>query len=247
MKHDHVRDRLGDYLEGALPLRDRALVDSHLDGCERCLGELGDLRATVRMLRALSAVDEPIDVTAAVMRRIAAGEAEPTWWQRLVDVVDVWARPRALVAVAVGASALAGVLIFEPERLAGDLALQPEPPRGDAVAASPLRPAAFFERAPGALRASDLAAPDRSQATDSRGLSGTRVLGLPPHVELPLLEGDPMLEARTFAELRRRGLVNPRVQSKADLFSDFMREREGGFPSGLGPHVSTSVNYPGPQ
>lgn len=253
MKHNDVRDRLGDYLEGALPLRDRALVDAHLDDCELCLRELDELRATVRMLRALSAVDEPADVTALVMRRIAAGEAEPSWWQRFLDAVDVWARPRALVAVAVGASALAGVLIFDPAVLRSGVPQPAGPLAGD-----PLAPRAFqrplqLERELGASRAPHDADLEAAQSVEVRVLRPVRVPGLPPHVDLPLLEDDPMLRARTIAELRRRGLVNPRVQTKADVYNDFLLRQRQGLPRpSLGPPAfdavqSTPVNYPSAQ
>lgn len=252
MKHDDVRERLGDYLEGALALRDRALVDAHLDDCECCLHELEDLRTTVRMLRVLSAVDEPADVTAVVMRRIVGGEAEPTWWQRFVGVVDAWARPRALVAVAVGATAVAGVLVFVPEGLNGSSSLLRGPvPGTTVVTAQRLRPSVILERELGASRAPE-------QSRDETTPPGPRVLwltgapGLPPHVELPLLEGDPMLKARTLAELRRRGLVNPLVQSKADFYREWMRERQAFQGPPLGPPLvgqvdSTPVAYPAAQ
>lgn len=253
MKHDDVRERLGDYLEGALALRDRALVDAHLDVCEPCLRELDDLRTTVRMLRALSAVDEPADVTAVVMRRIVAGEAEPSWWQRFVDVVDAFARPRALVAVAVGATALAGVLIFDPDGLQGPSPLVPTPAPGPNLATlNGNRPILTLERELGAARAPQAPSSERVDVPEPRVLQWTVAPGLPPHVELPLLEGDPMVTARTLAELRRRGLVMPLVQSKADVYREWMRQRQAfeGPPLGppaFGPVDSTPVAYPAAQ
>jgi hypothetical protein len=223
VNHRDVRDRLGDYLEGALALPDRALVDAHLDECDACLCELGELRTTVRMLRALSAVDEPADVTAVVMRRIAEGEAQPTWWQRFVDVVDVWARPRALAAVAVGATALAGVLIFEPDMLRGGSpelrAVQP----GSGLAARP--PVANDRRLLGTGRFE----PDPVVETvgqSVRVLAPPRLEGLPPHIELRLLRGDPMLQARSLQELFARGIAQPRVYSSADLYGELMHRRQ---------------------
>ena len=53
MKHAEVRERLGPYLEGELPLQQRALVDAHLDSCEPCAEELRELRGTIELLHRL--------------------------------------------------------------------------------------------------------------------------------------------------------------------------------------------------
>lgn len=250
MKHDDVRDRLGDYLEGALALRDRALVDAHLDVCHVCLRELDELRTTVRMLRALSAVDEPADVTAEVMRRIIAGEAEPSWWQRFVDVVDAWARPRALVAVAVGATALAGVLIFDPDGLQGPRPALPAPD-GNVASVQGFGPTLVLTRPVGASRALQAPPRETAEASGPHVLRLSRAPGLAPHVDLTLLESDPMRKAPTLVDLRRRGLVNPMVQSTADFYREYMRQRQAFQGPALGPPVaafgpvdSTPVAYP---
>jgi len=250
VNHRDVRDRLGDYLEGALALPDRALVDAHLDECDACLRELGELRTTVRMLRALSAVDEPADVTAVVMRRIAEGEAQPSWWQRFVDVVDVWARPRALAAVAVGATALAGVLIFEPDLLRGA-------PEHEVLPRSNLTGTVTLEAA-GARRLVGTGRFESDPGVETavrtvRVLQAPRLDGLPPHLELRLLRDDPMLQARSMRELMERGMVQPRVYSSADFYGDFMRRRQPSPARELDPTPSfpalqsTPVNYPAAQ
>lgn len=251
MNHRDVRDRLGDYLEGALALPDRALVDAHLDECEGCLHELAELRTTVRMLRALSAVDQPVDVTAAVMRRILEGEAQPSFWERFVDLIDVWARPRALVAVAVGATALAGVLIFEPDLLRERRPAQPE---GASIATGPAAlPLPATPRLVGAGRSAS-GPPLELVGHTVRVLQPPQLEGLPPDVEWRLLRGDPILHARSLRELRARGLVQPRVYSAADLYGELMQRQRPLPEADLGPRMpasiplqSTPVSYPAGQ
>ena len=106
MKHGEVRDRLGSYLEGDLPLQQRALVDAHLDACPNCAGELKELRGTIGLLRGLADVTPPRGFASSVIARIQAGEAEPTLWVRLLDGLDLMLHSRPLaLALAGGASA----------------------------------------------------------------------------------------------------------------------------------------------
>lgn len=55
-----VLDRLSDYLDDELPPAERAAVETHLRGCEGCARFGGELRATVRALKAhLGAAELP--------------------------------------------------------------------------------------------------------------------------------------------------------------------------------------------
>lgn len=65
-----------EYLEGALPARERARLESHLRGCGACAGYLDQMRHTIRVSGRLS----PDDITSAqhdalidVFRRWKAG------------------------------------------------------------------------------------------------------------------------------------------------------------------------------
>jgi len=108
MKHGEVRGRLGSYLEGDLPLQQRALVDAHLDACPNCAQELKELRGAIGLLRALPEVAPPAGFASSVIARIQAGEAEPTLWVRLLDGLDLMLHSRPLaLALAGGAAAVA--------------------------------------------------------------------------------------------------------------------------------------------
>jgi hypothetical protein len=231
VKHRDVRDRLGDYLEGALPLEDRALLDAHLDACDGCASELEDLRTTVRLLRALSAIDEPADVTAAVMRRLAEGEGQPTLWTRVLDSLDAWARPQTLVAVAVGAAALAGVVIFRPDGMPRPM--RPSEPQLHVVeqaATRPLRAALpspiLLERALGTARAPEPPEAEQSADAQARPFVIVRAPRMPFHLPMPRgFAGSAFADPDAFAdvEVLAHGLRQP--HTAADLYTQLMEQR----------------------
>jgi anti-sigma factor RsiW len=64
---------LTDYLEGAIPANDRAVIDAHLSTCEGCTRALDQLRRTIRAAGALTPDDVPQD------QRQALREAFKEW------------------------------------------------------------------------------------------------------------------------------------------------------------------------
>lgn len=90
---------MADYLEGHLALTDRALFDAHLDACSECSNEISEMRATIAMLRELPEPRVPGDFTANVMRRIRAGEATPTLFDRLGRFFESITSPGVLAPV----------------------------------------------------------------------------------------------------------------------------------------------------
>jgi hypothetical protein len=117
MKHAEVRDRLGPYLEGDLPLQQRALVDAHLDGCPSCAEELKELRGTIGLLRSLPEIEPPTGFARSVVARIEDGEGQPTFWIRLLDALDMLLRSRGL-ALGAAAGGVAVLALLAPGRLA---------------------------------------------------------------------------------------------------------------------------------
>jgi hypothetical protein len=111
MKHGEVRGRLGPYLEGDLPLQQRALVDAHLDACPSCAEELTELRGTIGLLRSLPDVEPPPGLARSVVARIREGEAQSTRWVRILDGLDALLRSRSLVLVASAAGMVALALL----------------------------------------------------------------------------------------------------------------------------------------
>ncbi len=110
MNHRNVRTRLSEYLNGDLALSDRALFDAHLDRCERCSGELRELRETVALLRGLPPQELPAHFAQRVMERLRAGEGRPSRLGRLGEAFAELVRPS--VAGPVAALAAAAWVVF---------------------------------------------------------------------------------------------------------------------------------------
>ncbi len=112
MTHAKLLARLSDYLDGELPLSERARVDRHLDGCERCRRELRELRETVALLRRLPEPDPPADFADAVMRRIRAAEGRRSWLARWRRAARAAMEPRLSAPIAALAATALVVLLL---------------------------------------------------------------------------------------------------------------------------------------
>lgn len=112
MNHAVLTEHLADYLEGDLALDKRALVDAHLDSCETCAQEVREMQQTIRLLRALPQPEVPPMITANVMRRIRAGETQPSFLERIQRMFGGVLEPSfVLPASAVAVAALVVVVI----------------------------------------------------------------------------------------------------------------------------------------
>lgn len=68
---------LMDYLEGVLPLDQRAALDAHVAGCPRCVAFLSSYRETPRLLREATAAPLPRDIQASLRAFLRAQRALP--------------------------------------------------------------------------------------------------------------------------------------------------------------------------
>jgi hypothetical protein len=144
MTHAEVRARLGDYMEGDLPLARRALVDAHLESCTECATRLQQLRITVDAVRALENPEPPPQLAAAVLARIAAGEGRPNTLERFAARFSWLASGRrATPAIAAAAAAVLLVWLYAPRQ--GPVAVPPLQDQlsqqGDLIGASAADPA----------------------------------------------------------------------------------------------------------
>lgn len=110
MNHAVVTEHLADYLEGDLALDLRALVDAHLDTCSDCALEVREMQQTIRILRALPEPETPPMIAANVMRRIRAGETEPSFFERIARVLGGVLEPSFVLPAS--AMAVAALVIF---------------------------------------------------------------------------------------------------------------------------------------
>lgn len=156
MNHLDAQNSMADYLDGDLPLEQRARFDAHLDTCEECVHELEQLRQIPYLLKGLPEVEPPAMLTHDVMRKIRLGEAEPRLWDRVGDFFAELASPG--IAIPAGAMVAAfflavtsGQFEWSPVRTtprsaviaqsASASSLAPIPREAAALASEILRPA----------------------------------------------------------------------------------------------------------
>jgi anti-sigma factor RsiW len=58
---------LSDYLDGAIPQPDRAVIDDHLAACDGCTRVVDQLRQTIRIAGTLTPDDVPIEQRDALL------------------------------------------------------------------------------------------------------------------------------------------------------------------------------------
>jgi anti-sigma factor RsiW len=119
--HADIQRCMADYLEGDLSLGKRALFDAHLDACVDCSGELSEMRGTIALLRRLPTSEPPANLADNVMRRLAEGEGQPGWLDRMerwfADLSSAVASPRFALPLTAVAAGLAVVLVTGDGRL----------------------------------------------------------------------------------------------------------------------------------
>jgi anti-sigma factor RsiW len=117
----HPEDLLAEYVDGALADRDRAAVDAHLAGCDRCREEISLARASRASLRELPEVHAPVGSASRALREAGS---PGTGLSR--TGVAAAARPPRLARwiPAAAAAALIGLLVLTVPRL-GDHATTP--------------------------------------------------------------------------------------------------------------------------
>jgi anti-sigma factor RsiW len=130
MTCDEVRDRMDDYVDGALEEAPFQEMELHLAGCVECRAEERALRRLLARAAALPAERSPSrDLWPGIAARL--DKPRPTWW-----------RPRSMVGWGAGlAAAAAGVVLALSAALLA-------PPRG-------LSPSSWPSLAPAALRSED--------------------------------------------------------------------------------------------
>ncbi len=118
MNHADVKKNLADYLEGDLPPATRARVDAHLDDCLECAEEVDAMQQTIRLLRTLPEPETPPMIAANVMRRIRAGETEPSFLARMTRSIGRTFEPTfVLPASAVAVAALVAMFVQDPSAM----------------------------------------------------------------------------------------------------------------------------------
>ena len=99
----HVGERLTDLIDGRLDPAEAAEVTRHLDSCEACRTELGDLQALRTLLRSVEIPEPRATFWGRLEARLAQERARVTrrrWWGRILVPSAVAAIGAAVLALA---------------------------------------------------------------------------------------------------------------------------------------------------
>ncbi len=111
MECSEVQKRLSAYRESAVPPAEKALIDEHLKGCERCSEALAELERTIAYVQGLGEVEPPPWLTQKVMARVRAeAEGKRSLLRRLFYPIQI---KLPLEAVAVVLVAVAVIYVFK--------------------------------------------------------------------------------------------------------------------------------------
>lgn len=94
----HPEGSLAGYVDGTLPQHDRAAVDTHVAGCDRCRGEVRLARGARAALGALPEVPAPPGIAVRALEEAGAGRAA-----RAADGTPRWYRFAGIAAAAAAA------------------------------------------------------------------------------------------------------------------------------------------------
>lgn len=83
---NHPEALLAEYVEGALDPEERARVEAHLSGCERCAREVDLARAARASLTGLPQLEAPAGLGLAVRRRARSAPGTPLAWRMAASV-----------------------------------------------------------------------------------------------------------------------------------------------------------------
>jgi len=75
MKHDDIRHRLSEYIDGSVTPEERAAIEAHLKTCPQCSSALEELRKTIEHVKTIEEIEPPSWMTQKIMATVRA-EAE---------------------------------------------------------------------------------------------------------------------------------------------------------------------------
>jgi len=226
MNHESVRARLSALIDGALPAREAADVETHLRDCTPCRADLAQMRATVRVLREVEPVQVPEGFAAGVrgrIERLPHGAAPWSRWR------VAWPSIRWSWKAAAAAASVALVAIF-----AANLAREmmpasrlPKAVEGDRARGGDRRDASNAETNSRVNRQAPLAAPRSSmEASGQQAVPGTE----PTFDRKVIRSGEIAVEVEKFDDAARRLLSI--AEAAGGFIADSAYDESGGVPRG---------------
>jgi anti-sigma factor RsiW len=119
-----VRENIGRYFDGQLPLSESSPLEAHLKQCRACARELAELSGVEALVRTIAVPPPPPELARSIIRRAAtAGAGQATAWAWL-EPLKAW--PQVMRFAATGSALLAVYLGLLVSGGRG-----PQPPVGD--------------------------------------------------------------------------------------------------------------------
>jgi len=100
VEHAEVRKKLSEYLDNASAPEERAGIEAHLLGCDRCRAALAELQKTIGHLRSLPREEPPAWLATRIMARVRSEAEKPNLWHRLFHPLHIKIPIEALALVA---------------------------------------------------------------------------------------------------------------------------------------------------
>jgi len=76
MKHDEIRHKLSEYIDGAVTPQERDAIDGHLKTCPACADALAELRKTIEQVKQVEEIEAPAWLTGRIMANVRTAAEE---------------------------------------------------------------------------------------------------------------------------------------------------------------------------
>jgi hypothetical protein len=84
MKHEEIRHKLSEFIDGAITPGEKVDIEQHLKICSECADALRELKKTIKHIHAIEEVDSPAWMTQKIMAEVRAEqETRMSLWQRV--------------------------------------------------------------------------------------------------------------------------------------------------------------------
>ncbi len=76
MKHNDIRHRLSEYIDGSVAAEEKAEIEAHLKTCTQCSDALSELQKTIEHIKTVDEIEPPSWMTQKIMAKVRAEVGE---------------------------------------------------------------------------------------------------------------------------------------------------------------------------
>ena len=116
MDCNNLEDKLSAYLDNELSFQERAEIEMHVKGCEKCSLALKELQNTVAHVKGIEEVEPPAWLEQKIMAKIREESVQPVGFvEKFFSFINIKASLPALATVAIAVTAFMLFRTIEPE------------------------------------------------------------------------------------------------------------------------------------